>query len=247
MRVALLALLLVVSAWPASGAETGMVTVIIAVDHMPVEAAAAQARLLLSPGGVALPDERTGRLIVKDFPANVERIRALLKQTDVPQPMVRLAVDYGLQERSSGVIRGGTADVQGEMTITTVSGSEAVIRVGEQVPLPVAQFFFDVAGRIGLIESGVIFQDVSTGFGVVPRVVGGDEVVLRIYPWVSYRSPRGPGVLRFMEAAAEVRTASGQPVALAASTRDEHALFLHILSTRHTTSGTIHITPTVVK
>jgi len=257
--VVLLAALLSLAA-PALAEE--MVIVVLPVNNQSVEAAAAQARLGLSPQGTVLTDERTSRIIVKDYPANIEQVKALLKRTDVAMPMVSLAVDYGMSDSSNGgtfgvtpqgvvVLNGSSAtSARGEMKVVTMSGSEAVLAVGEQVPIPVAQFFFGQAAELGLIPVGVVFQDVTTGFGVVPRVVGADEIVLQVYPRVAYRSAQGDGVIRFMQSASTVRARNGQTVVLATPSRDDRGLSRQIFATGRWSSsseGSIRVTPTVMR
>lgn len=260
---------------PPVPADDGLVVVIIPVDNMPVAAAAEQVRLLLSPRGVVVPDERTSRLVIKDTPERIERVRAHLKGADAALPMVSLTVDYGVSNSSGitqvgasgGVVVNsggsgggavvitarndqGTMSDSGVMKLTTMSGSEAVLSVGEQIPLVATQFFFDYAHRIGLIGTVVGYQDVSTGFGVVPRVLSNDEVVLRIYPRVAYASPAGPGVIRYFGAATEVRVRNGDTVTIAASSQDSSGLFTRILSTGRysaSNSGTIRVTPRIRK
>jgi type II secretory pathway component GspD/PulD (secretin) len=252
-------------------AENGMVVVQIPVDNMAVADAVAQARLLTSPSGVVIGDERLHRLVIKDRPENIERIRAHLARADVALPMVRLAVDFDASSRDSAtrvgvdgaaVVNGrvyarGSASAgsartttQGTMSVVTMSGSEGVITVGENVPYPLWSYFFDAGVRLGYVAPTVVFGEVSTGFGVVPRVVGTDEVVLRVYPRVAYQSAAGPGVLRFVEAGSEVRVRSGQSVRIGGGSSDTQGSFARILATGGFSSsqgGGFTVTPTIMR
>lgn len=271
-------------------AENGMVVETIPVNDMPIDAAVQQARLLTSPGGVVLGDDRIHRIIVKDLPENIEKIRAHLGHVDIALPMVRLQISFDARARdrnrqmgitgvNGGAVvsepgyracqsthptavhgaatitgtaydnRGGVTD-QGDMSVVTMSGSEGVISVGENVPIACFAFFRDYALSRGYIASTVVFQNVSTGFGVVPTVLGGDEIKLKVYPRLSYQSPLGPDVIRFMEAATEVRAHNGQSVQIAASSDDTQGVFGRILSSgsfSSVQSGSFVVTPTVMR
>lgn len=251
-------------------AENGMLVVSIPVQNMPIETAVQQARLFASPGGVVMGDDRLHRLVVKDRPENIEKMKAHLQHADVALPMVRMAVSFDTTaaDRQSEVGVGavvvdnrvyasgtasshrGGASGQATMSVLTMSGSEGVIRVGENIAFPLIGFFHDHALRRGYLARGVVFQSVSTGFGVVPIVVGNDEIRLRIYPWVSYQSPSGPGVIRYMDAATEIRARNGQSVEVAASSSDTGGVFGRILSTgsySSSHSGRFVITPSIAR
>lgn len=259
-------------------AENGMVVVSIPVDNMDVQAAVQQAKLFASPGGVVMGDDRIHRIIVKDFPANIERMRAHLGHVDIALPMVAMQVSFNTHyrerntqigvtgnagvvtvngRRTTGVVTAtGTAydsrsndSNSGTMSVVTMSGSEGVISVGENIPLPQYTFFQSYAVDRGYLPSNVILQNVSTGFGVVPTVLGGDEIMLKVYPRISYLSPTGNNVIRFMEAATEVRAHSGQSIQIAASSSDSSGVFGRILTSGSFSggqSGSITVTPTIM-
>lgn len=252
-------------------APDGLVVESIPVDNMDLESAAQQVRLLLSPQGVVIIDARTRRLVVKETRENLDRIRQYLKGNDRAMPMVSLRLAFAERSSSSGSQAGvgpvvvtnkrvdavvtanaGSAStaLDSQMSLMVASGGEGVLSVSEQVPFTSLQFFHQWALARGFIGTGVIFQQVGAGFGVSPRVLANGDIMVRVYPRLSYFSPQGNGVIRAMEAATEVRLAPGQTLAISTVQSDREGVARQILAAgrfRDLQSGTILVSARIVK
>lgn len=78
-----------------------------------------------------------------------------------------------------------------QQTLQVAEGNPAYIRIGQSVPIPQRQYtrqFID--GRWVEQPTGVVYQDVTSGFYVLPRVRG-DEVILEISPQRERLNPSG--------------------------------------------------------
>jgi hypothetical protein len=86
-------------------------------------------------------------------------------------------------------------------------------------------FIAEGASRPLQMRDGVLIQDISTGFEVVPRVAG-NEVILEVAP--QRQSPGAAGSVRTLGSATTVRARLGEWVALAgideASVREDRGL-----------------------
>lgn len=198
------------------------------LSNRPAASAAETVRPLLSPAGTVLPDEQTNKLIVRDTPENLAQIEKLLQSIDVAAPQVMIKINFTGETMASGTNVGGgyqspsgafnatlngrQNDVvtSGEMKLMVMSGEEGHIEIGRQ--LTYVQPYWQLANQWGLVPPGmVIFQNVTTGFAVKPRVVG-DVVTVEVAPWMSYMSERGRGQITFSEASSTVRLKSGDSI-----------------------------------
>ena len=148
-------------------------------------------------------------------------------QIDQPAPQVRITVNFQGGSPSSGynlgagVNRrgaGGTAgawntdsSVSASQNLLVMSGEKGRIEVGRDL-VSVAPYW-NYANGLGLLAPGLLFQTVSTGFAVEPVVVG-DNIRIKVVPYISYQSPNGPGQLEFAESASTVNVRSGDTVTL---------------------------------
>ena len=228
--------------------------VILPLAHLPCEQAAELVRPLLSPKGSAVADERLNRLFVHDVPSALARVRAFLAQADVAAPQVLLEVTFrgaGTTSSSPGFTlcpgpgrgaavvlqpaRSSTATGVDVMSLTAVSGAEAVIAIGDRVPQERWAWLHTYALGHALVARDVVWEAVETGFGVVPRVLGPDEIELAIYPRVAWTGGSGRGVVRMLDLATRVRVRPGQSVQVGAASGERDEVLRHLLgsSTRH--------------
>ncbi len=95
---------------------------------------------------------------------------------------------------NNGVVQGSigqnsrTTDERHTQQVTTLEGRPATIYISQRIPIQhtVTQGF----GAFSTRSQGITFEDVSTGFSVLPQV-NGDHVTLDIHPQVSKLGARG--------------------------------------------------------
>lgn len=207
------------------------------LSNRPAASAAQSVRPLLSPAGTVLSDDQTNKLIVRDTPEVLGQIEKMIQAIDVAAPQVMIKIRFTGQTVGDGsTLSGGvvgqtrpdgstqvagypyqvssgssSATSSGEQSLMVMSGEEGRIEVGRQ--LTYVQPYWGLAQQYGLLPAGVIFQTVTTGFVVRPRVVG-DVVTVQVAPWLSYQSGQGPGQIVFSEAASTVSLKSGDSIML---------------------------------
>lgn len=233
MRPLLLLLLLTLAAW-AQAPELR----IFQLSNRPAAATVEMVRQVLNPTGTVLAEERLNKLIVKDTPDALQRVADLLQQIDQPAPQVRITVDFagggpgsgynaGLAAAQAGPnnsvgVRGNAAlyntsnSVTASQNLLVMSGEKGRILVGRDIVA--VQPYWAYANNLGLVPPGLLFQTVSTGFAVEPMVIG-DNIRLKVIPWISYQSPNGPGQLEFAESATTLNVRNGDTVMLSSGTQ----------------------------
>lgn len=155
----------------------------------------------------------------------------------------------GRRSSTGGVIIGGSGEDSARYRITRSTGSQrqetgqflnvlegmpAFIQVGESVPY--VQRFLALAGNHITVVEGVQYQDVVTGFEVLPRLVG-DRVELEIAPRLSFIGNRGTQVVNFQELRTTVSVRLGEWVDLGGATTSRDEVSNAIWSTASTQSG----------
>lgn len=132
-------------------------------------------------------------------------------------------------------------------TILVMSGSEARLTVGRNVP--VRKSLMVELEDLGYVEDAELeYREVSTGFVVTPTVTG-KYIKIEVAPYMSYFVGDAEGEIIFYEASTSILTSDGNTVMIAANdteaegfTADLYAgLFIHTGST----GFTISITPTI--
>ncbi|GMU56600.1 MAG: hypothetical protein AMXMBFR33_57460 [Candidatus Xenobia bacterium] len=213
------------------------------LSNRPAASAAQSVRPLLSPAGTVLSDDQTNKLIVRDTPEVLGQIEKMIQAIDVAAPQVMIKIRFTGQTTGDGTTLSGGVVGQtnpdgstrvtgypyqvssgsssqtssGEQSLMVMSGEEGRIEVGRQ--LTYVQPYWGLAQQYGLLPAGVIFQNVTTGFVVRPRVVG-DVVTVQVAPWLSYQSGQGPGQIVFSEAASTVSLKSGDSIMLSGSSQN---------------------------
>jgi len=155
----------------------------------------------------------------------------------------------GRRSSTGGVTIGGSGEDSARYRITRSTGSQrqetgtflnvlegmpAFIQVGESVPY--VQRFLALAGNHMTVVEGVQYQDVVTGFEVLPRLVG-DRVELEIAPRLSFIGNRGTQVVNFQELRTTVSVRLGEWVDLGGATVSRDDVSSAIWSTASTQSG----------
>ena len=103
--------------------------------------------------------------------------------------------------------------------LQTLEGQPAFIQAGESVPVAGSRTLITGPGGTAVQES-VEYQDVTTGFQIVARLIGEDGVVLEIAPHTASLSPEGGGRITVQQAHTRVRGRLGEWIPLGATQRN---------------------------
>jgi hypothetical protein len=160
---------------------------IIPLRHRTVEQVLPTLRPLLEPGGTLTG--QSNQLIVRASPANMAQLKQALEAIDRPLRRLQISVrfDDALDAASQGIEasgrisnRGSRVDIgahdqRGSATervdqrIQVLEGGRALIMTGRSTPLPVTR-------------DTMIIRETATGFEAIPRLAGGDAVLVDIAP-----------------------------------------------------------------
>jgi type II secretory pathway component GspD/PulD (secretin) len=121
---------------------------------------------------------------------------------------------YNVNRRTASTDNGTT------QTVLTQDGQRAYIRIGQSVPH--VQKILALSRNQAVITQGVVLQDVTTGFEVVPHVHG-DSVRLEITPRLSTLQDPATGLADFQELSTTIEAKLGEWIDLGAvlGSRDE--------------------------
>jgi hypothetical protein len=224
-----LVLMLLLALSPAAAEETGLAY--IPLKHRLAEETADLVRPLLGEGEVVIPNR--SQLIVKASPRKLEEIRALVDQLDTSPHRLLITVvqGAGLSLRSlnaqlkmdahteSAAPDARTHSVGGHLyqlqsgetgthvqRVQTLEGKAAYIQFGEERPIP-SQSISAYGNRI-IVTQGIVHREISTGFAVIPRLVGA-KAVLELLPWSEQASRSGSGAIDTQSAATTVEADLG--------------------------------------
>ena len=215
---------------------------VFTLANRPASATIDMVRALLQPGESVFAEDRLQRLIVKAAPERLEQIRQLLEQVDIAAPQVWITIAQSASNpySSGGLLQNtqGQQNVNSSQQLLVMSGEKGSVTVGEDIPQ--VQPFWNFANGLGMVDAGVVFQRVSTGFSVEPTVIG-QNVRLRLTPWMSYQSAKGPGRIEFTEGSTQVTMKNGETLTVAAggtSTSNQSSAFGLILGFGNQQSST---------
>ena len=202
---------------------------VIDLRHTTAERVLPALRPLLEPGGV-LTGQRS-QLIVRTSPRNLEELRRALAALDAPARRLMISVRFDSTDAAAdaNVEAGARISNRGSRVDARIadSRSSATERVDQRLQVLEGgrAFIAEGASRPLQMRDGVLIQDISTGFEVVPRLAG-SEVILEVAP--QRQSPGAAGSVRTLGSATTVRARLGEWVALAgideASVREERGL-----------------------
>jgi len=202
---------------------------VIELRHTTAERVLPALRPLLEPGGV-LTGQRS-QLIVRTSPRNLEELRRALAALDAPTRQLMISVRFDSTDAAAdaNVEAGARISNRGSRVDARIadSRSSATERVDQRLQVLEGgrAFIAEGTSRPLQMRDGVLIQDISTGFEVVPRVAG-NEVTLEVAP--RRQSPGTAGSVRTLGSASTVRARLGEWVALAgideASMREDRGL-----------------------
>jgi hypothetical protein len=164
---------------------------IIALRHRTAEQVIPALQPLLEPGGTL--SGQGAQVFVRTSPANLAELRRALDAIDRPQKRLLISVrfDQALDAASRGIeasgrnnridIRAQDSRSRGEervdQRVQALEGARAMIYTGESRPVRQRQFIQTPAGVIS--QEVTVVQETTSGFEVIPRVVG-DTVQVQI-------------------------------------------------------------------
>jgi type II secretory pathway component GspD/PulD (secretin) len=189
---------------------------VIELRHTTAERVLPALRPLLEPGGV-LTGQRS-QLIVRTSPRNLEELRRALAALDAPARRLVISVRFDSADAAAdaNVEAGARISKRGSRVDARIadSRSSATERVDQRLQVLEGgrAFIAEGTSRPLQVRDGVLIQDISTGFEVVPRVAG-NEVTLEVAP--QRQSPAAAGSVRTLGSATTVRARLGEWVALA--------------------------------
>lgn len=142
-------------------------------------------RPLLEPGGSLTG--QGNQLIVRTSARNLADLRSALDAIDRAQRRLTISVRYdaaGTSSRSGVGVgnqgvrivdsRGG-GEVRIDQRVQVLEGGRAVIASGQSRPISQRQVIRTPTGTV--VQDTTTMQDISTGFEVVPRIVGRDVIL----------------------------------------------------------------------
>lgn len=165
---------------------------------------------LLEPGGTV--SAMSGKIIVRSSPANIAELRQALDAIDQPQRRLLISVRQGGSRNTETtrigadgrvILRGDDLDARvraeagaGSRTesdnivsrVQTVEDGEALIQLGQSVPMPVSQTVYGPNGVV--VTRGTQYVSSGTGFVARPRLAG-NNVTVSIAPQSQRMGPGG--------------------------------------------------------
>lgn len=227
--------------------------------------------------GRIIHDRANSRLLVSATPEAHARIRELLPRINVPGRNVRIDVtieDASKRTESAAGIEGSGHVVVGpddtdfkvrvtphlqhrttsatdatRQTLLVMSGAEAVLRVGKDVPFE--EWIVEYGRHCGYIEKHTVLQSVGARLRVSPRIVGDSDLIhVSVTPELSALVGGHRREIRYTGVSTAVTVRDGQTVSLGGT--DQHKDFYDRFLVGVSKSGTqrrldIRLTPHIVE
>ncbi|MEN3113044.1 secretin N-terminal domain-containing protein [Uliginosibacterium paludis] len=165
---------------------------------------------LLEPGGSV--SAMSGKIIVRSSPGNIAELRQALEAIDQPVRRLLISVRQGGSRNSEAtrigadgrvILRGDEVDVRARADaesgrrsesenivsrVQTVEDGEALIQLGQSVPVPATQTVYGPNGVV--VTRGAQYVSTGSGFMARPRLAG-NNVTVSIAPQSQRMSPGG--------------------------------------------------------
>lgn len=160
---------------------------VIPLRHRTAEQVLPALRPLLEPGGTLTG--QYNQLIVRASPANLAQLKQALEAIDRPLRRLQISVrfDDARESASQGIEAGGRISNRGsridigahdqrgsalervDQRLQVLEGGRALIMTGHSTPMPITR-------------DTMVIRETATGFEAVPRLAGGDTVIVEIAP-----------------------------------------------------------------
>ena len=200
---------------------------VISLRHRTAEQVIPILRPLLEPGGAL--SGQYNQLIVRTSAGNLAQIRAALDAIDRPSRRLVISVRFDAAQdaarrdvqgrvrissegNSSAAIRAGESSSQQnervDQRLQVLEGGRATIAAGQSRPLRVRQVVQTPSGPV--VQETTEIAGAATGFVVVPRLAGSDEVILEIAPQRESFAPGRTGAIQAERIESTVRGRLGE-------------------------------------
>ena len=256
LRIACLLWLLSVSALTWAGGQLHIIT----LKHRFAQDLVTVIQPLVGPqGSVSAVDHH---LLVRTSEDNLRAVAQAVAALDIERQMLRVTLSRSRQSagqsagvRTSGAVKAGDVTIRspgrqrsgvevdvrhGEQSISerrqesisVLDGAPAAIAVGQLVPY--SETWVVLTRRYASVQQTVQFVEVTTGFTIQPRVLGG-QVELTIHPRIA--DLKSGGVIEFDSLATTIRLSRGEWADLGGVMKSRDEVSREILS-RRTAGGT---------
>jgi type II secretory pathway component GspD/PulD (secretin) len=174
---------LIIKATPANLAE---IKLVVATFDRPPKTLRITVRQDVAAHSQIQEDAVSGRLYAGDFSGRI------------PDPGIHDGASVGVRDRNGNTVRyrslstRSAEDSRNTHFVTTLEGRPALIQTGKSIPYPYQSGYYDRYGAV--INEGIEYRDLNSGFYVTPRVHG-KQVTLDIAPQLEREDPRGRGVI----------------------------------------------------
>ena len=216
MKIALRSLLLCLLMLGMSLAVAAQDIAVIQLRNRPAEDLQPLLLPMLNGNDSLVPNHM--QLIIKADPATIREIRGLVEQLDRRPHRLLISVAQGTnitaESLNAGIgvgtghnggvrVKGGIAASgrqhanRASQTVQTLDGQPAMIQAGETVPF---------RQGYGYGYGDVVYEPVTTGFAVTPRLVGLGEIEIAVSPWSDHFDQ---GVISTQSASTRVRAPLG--------------------------------------
>ncbi|BBL70493.1 hypothetical protein MoryE10_10990 [Methylogaea oryzae] len=231
---------------------------VIPLNHRFAEEMAPLLRPLLAPGDVLVPSGT--QLIVQTSPERLAQIRQLLQSLDKSSHRLMITVRQGgnlsreALDAEAGLQGGMSLDGSGqpslrvrghfgqtdgeesrnaEQRVQTLEGAPAQIQFGASRPATVQ--VIDVHGNRVTAAPGIGYQDITTGFAVVARLIGDGNVRVDVTPWSARPDPFDSRNVRNQQASASLQARLGEWVIVGGQNNEQSAQQSQWLGHRYAT------------
>lgn len=192
---------------------------IVPLRHRPADQVIPVLRPLLEPGGVI--SGQGYQLILRASPRNLQDLKKTLAVIDTPQRQLEISVRFDeTAERSGASIAARATEVRSTLAervdqrVRVLEGTRAFIATGQTRPLRQSTISTGPLGTV--IAENTAFQDLVTGFDVVPRL-SGERVFLDIQPRRDRPASHAPESIDTRQLATTVSARLGEWIELGAS------------------------------
>lgn len=213
------------SSVPLGDAHAQQTLEVVPLRHRSVEQVIPVLRPLLEPGGAI--SGQGYQLILRTSPRNLQDLKKTLTAIDTPQRQLQISVRFGdnaersrsaLEARGTGELRAtevrSTLGERVDQQIRVLEGARAFIATGQTRPVHQNTISSGPLGTV--ISDNTVFQELATGFEVVPRI-SGDRVFLDIHPRRDRPGAHDPAAVDTHQVASSVSARLGEWIELGGS------------------------------
>jgi type II secretory pathway component GspD/PulD (secretin) len=187
---------------------------IIPLRHRSADQVIPVLRPLLEPGGAI--SGQGYQLILRSSTRNLQDLKKTLAAIDSPQRQLEISVRFD----ETGERSGASTEVRSRLgervdqRVRVLEGARAFIATGQTRPVHQNTISTGPLGTV--ISDNTVFQELATGFEVVPRM-SGDRVLLDIQPRRDRPGAHGPASIDSQQVASTVSARLGEWIEIGSS------------------------------